>query len=742
MLRFGMHMSLRSGREALVRLLVTALSVAIGVGLLLSALAMYHAYRDALAKPCWQCTTTSPTRPGVAGCGTPARTSTPGTPSNGWMSRPSARGGPVVPGLPAMPAAGQYYASPALWPRSSGRYRTTSWATGTRAHSPAPSARPGCKARTTSRSSSVRRRQTCTARQHTHHRVAAIQTAPRGLSSTQFYQFGFALGAVALLVPMLVLIGNATRMAAARREERYAAMRLVGAERSQINVIASVEAVIGAVLGALAGIGMYAVLRPLLGGIPLLGYRFFDDTITPTAWGYVAALLVVPAAAAVACLISLRRVQISPLGVTRRVTPPAPSVWRVLPLAVGLIVFIVPLAVRDPRQPDIGLAPLGLALIMIGLVIGGGWLTMRTAYALARLWPGPASLLAARRMADDPRTTFRSVSGLVLAVFVGTLIAAVVPAALAAQQAPSATALNQVMRVLPHGPVEKTASLPGGLLDQLHAFPGVAVLPIHGPVASGDVHFEQGEGPPPSIIACADLAAFSPIGHCAPGQPAVTADTSSMTTDNLAFLDRALPMVTSTSPPYAGDPSALPLNLILINVDSSATLERIRTFLSVTYPGLTSGPGSAPQTFGEVAAVRAALYRELGNVMLIVVGLTLLVAGASLAIAVGGGVIDRRRPFTLLRVTGTSSAVLRRVVLLEALLPLLSATIVAALVGLATSIPINRVLNPTASTATLHLPDPTYYLTMAAGLAISLAVIAATLPILSRVTAPDSVRFE
>ena len=92
--------------------------------------------------------------------------------------------------------------------------------------------------------------------------VSAIDQAPHGLSTSQFYKFGFALGAVALLVPMVVLIGTATRMAAARREERYAAMRLVGATGRQINVIASVDAVLGALLGAALGIGVYFALRP------------------------------------------------------------------------------------------------------------------------------------------------------------------------------------------------------------------------------------------------------------------------------------------------------------------------------------------------------------------------------------------------------------------------------------------------------------------------------------------------
>ncbi len=44
----------------------------------------------------------------------------------------------------------------------------------------------------------------------------------------------------------------------------------------------------------------------------------------------------VPVAAAVVARLALRRVNISPLGVTRRVTPAPPRAWRVLPLLAGL----------------------------------------------------------------------------------------------------------------------------------------------------------------------------------------------------------------------------------------------------------------------------------------------------------------------------------------------------------------------------------------------------------------------
>ena len=61
----------------------------------------------------------------------------------------------------------------------------------------------------------------------------------------------------------------------------------------------------------------------------------------------------------------------------------------------------------------------------------------------------------------------------------------------------------------------------------------------------------------------------------------------------------------------------------------------------------------------------------------IAVALTLIVAGCSLAVPVGGSLVERKRPFTLLRVTGTPTSTLYRVVFLEAVLPLVAATVVA-----------------------------------------------------------------
>lgn len=118
--------------------------------------------------------------------------------------------------------------------------------------------------------------------------------------------------------------------------------------------------------------------------------------------------------------------------------------------------------------------------------------------------------------------------------------------------------------------------------------------------------------------------------------------------------------------------------------------------------------------------------------------LTLLVAGCSLAVSAGGGILERKRPFTLLRLTGTPMSSLARVVLLESVLPLLAAAVVAAGAGWALAATVATSLSNSA----LPFPGWPYFATAGAGLVISLAVILLTLPLLGRLTRTQSARFE
>ena len=142
--------------------------------------------------------------------------------------------------------------------------------------------------------------------------------------------------ALALLLPVLIFIGTATRLSAARREQRFAAMRLVGATPRQVSLIAAVESAVAAAVGVAIGFGLFFVLRIPLAAIPFTGQPFFPAELSLSLPDILVVAVGVPAAAAVAARLALRRVNISPLGVTRRVTPAPPRAWRVLPLLAGL----------------------------------------------------------------------------------------------------------------------------------------------------------------------------------------------------------------------------------------------------------------------------------------------------------------------------------------------------------------------------------------------------------------------
>jgi hypothetical protein len=232
------------------------------------------------------------------------------------------------------------------------------------------------------------------------------------------------------------------------------------------------------------------------------------------------------------------------------------------------------------------------------------------------------------------------------------------------------------------------------------------------------------------------------LGQCAPGAAAVQVTDASLFDDNPLFNTKAF--VSASDPAYHGTLAGLPLQAVLVRVNGPATLERVRTYLAVNAPPQTSiGPGQSatpPRTFGETLQIRTQRADTLENLVYAAVALTLIVAGCSLAVAVGGGLVERKRPFTLLRVGGTGVGVLSSVVLLEAAVPLVAATLLAAGIAYGTSVLAFVRLAP-AGTAIPQLGH-TYFDLMSGGLVLAFGVIAVTLPLLRRMTAPGNVRFE
>ena len=783
MIGFGLRLVVSGGREAVIRFLVLAAAVGLGVGLLLTAVAGTNAVNAWNDSHAWMWTGTSSVPRSQAPAGIaplwwhPGSDTFDGQTIDRFDVAATGTSSPVPPGITHDPGPGEYYASPALAAllRSTpanelaGRYPGRLAGTiGDAAlaspnslviiigHAPAQLARTPGSTQVTSIATAVPAR-------------FSDQLNPKGLDfmpSDQGIQSSgidliLSVVALGMLTPVLIFIATATRLSAARREQRFAAMRLAGATRRQVSMLAAVESTVAGVLGVAAGFGIFFLLRIPVAGIPFFGQPFFPGQLSLSPPDIFAVAIGVPVAAAVAARLALRRVQISPLGVSRRVTPKPPRAWRVLPLLVGLadLGFFVVRGGQLSVDAETQVLVSGFLLIIVGLVIAGPWLTMAAARVMARRTSRPAALLAARRLADDPRAAFRAVSGLVLALFITTVavVAITTQDAKDVTRFGSASAASVVQDQLAdqtYGPASRAnplttgpgpAAPAGPLAVQLRAIPGVQGvvvvradprLTIPGALVGSTAYPGGPLVPVPAgVVSCAQLAAVPALGRCPAGAAAAAFPKDGLGEGGLWGVQTA-----GITWPAANVPAARldSLGVDAINVATNGSvpaIEQARTVLesAPAYPAI-----NAPSTLGDLVAQDRTsndAYRQLANTVVLV---SLPIAGCTLAAAIAAGLADRKRPFSLLRLTGARLATLRRVVSLESAVPLLAVAAVAIGAGFGAAAEYASV----AQHYPMVAPGIAYYLITAGGILAALCIIAATFPLLARITGPEVARNE
>ena len=432
--------------------------------------------------------------------------------------------------------------------------------------------------------------------------------------------------ALAILAPVLIFIATATRLSAARREERFAAMRLAGATRRQVSLLAATESTVAGILGVAAGFGIFFLLRIPVAGIPFIGQPFFPAELSLSLPDILVVAIGVPVFAAVAARLALRRVHISPLGVARRATPKPPRAWRVVPLLAGLAelgfwtVHGHPASIPGQIQAFVS----SFALIIVGLFIAGPWLTMAAARAMARWTSRPGTLIAARRLADDPRAAFRAVSGLVLALFITTVAVVAITTQDAKNltrwgSAAEANVLTDQVSASSQaagssGPGASQGTAPRGRprpprrsTARLRGIPGVqGVLVVRAdprltiPGTFHDLGANQGStGPVPAgVVSCAQLATVPALGRCPAGATAAAFPADGFN-GPLFGTD-----TTTITWPAANVPASRldTLGVDAINVATDGTtpaVEQARTLLenAHAYPAV-----STPSTIGDIVA--------------------------------------------------------------------------------------------------------------------------------------------
>ena len=560
--------------------------------------------------------------------------------------------------------------------------------------------------------------------------------------ASQVYRIVAAIGALAILAPVLLLIAIVTDLGAAQRAERFATLRLIGATPGRVARLAAAETAATSALGAVAGIVLYLALIPAAARLTIGSSRFFArDLLTSPAVMALTAAGVVGGATAVSWW-RTRRAGIGPLGASRERRERAPHPVRLLPLLLGLAGLT---AVRATREWDMSPTAVAGLLIgsflatMLGLLWAGPLLTCWAARSARRGASSAAQVMGLGRLAQHPRAAFRAVGGLVVAMYAVTLFAVAITAAAGVREVESEPGRLDPTALFTTPATADPAALEP-VVERLRAVPGVATVSLGRTQAPGPEQAQPGQAPGPGqgqgqrssgprlVLPAQDARALGAAGADSP--------TGWVSVDWGWVLGEPADPVPADPPQAGGAPTAgAPVLLVATDGDPGA-LERARTaMVGAVGADLVAYPVSRHDIRAVQADATENQFAALGYIgILIAAG----VSTASLAGSTVSSLLARRRVLGLLRLTGMPHTVLRRVVAYETLLPV--ACVLALSIGAA--VYTAWVLITGTSARSIGWPAGPYYAVVGACLALLGAAVLASAGAGARMVSGTAVRFE
>lgn len=254
---------------------------------------------------------------------------------------------------------------------------------------------------------------------HPHERLVEVQESA-GVPLSMPYIF-LALFASLLVVPTLLgLLTQAARANLGGREEQLAILRLIGATSGQVRGMMILDALRQALVGLGIGTVLYLVSVPAWSLLTFQEKRIetwemFTWWVVPVAW------VVVLVLAAASVWLALRRVAVTPLGVTKKVPPKGQSVVTLvisLAAAIALYRYLSTLTIAPGADATEFFATLIVAagVLMVNALIAVG--VIQLIARISYLLPGSATYVATRRVGRGVRTTWKRVAALYFVAFI------------------------------------------------------------------------------------------------------------------------------------------------------------------------------------------------------------------------------------------------------------------------------------------------------------------------------------
>ncbi len=493
------------------------------------------------------------------------------------------------------------------------------------------------------------------------------------------------VGVVVLLVPSLVLVASASRLTAARRERRLAALRLAGATPAQVTRMVAAETGLAALAGAVIGVAVSPVLHSVATWVPWGGGTWFARDFMVPLPVIVTVAVAVPVLVMGAAVAGLRRVVNTPLMAAGGHTVKPLSKVRLLIVPAAALLFFWTLSMANESSTALLPMLVSLGILMWSPTVVGPWVTSALGGVFTKVWRRPSALLAGRRLRDDPKSAYRASAGVVLAVFAGSMALTLMPSLESEAGYYSAYRENVLYLSTDSERAAEIGSVANAGLREYDLAQRATTV--------GQVQLEQGESYLSGyVVSCADAKVLLPVDLTCRSTPAIYAPAgTSLTT--LEFTDSREP----EKRPLPGEPVAAPIGVVLIDpallpadvpldgVDvavpaDESTREAARTALLAASGGaqVISKETKLNEQNTELA--------DLRRVTVIGLVTASVLAGLSAAIATAGSVMDRRRTFGALMAAGTPVRTLAKALRAEAALPALVSTIGAGALGTAVGV--------------------------------------------------------
>jgi putative ABC transport system permease protein len=549
------------------------------------------------------------------------------------------------------------------------------------------------------------------------------------------YQAVTIIGGIAVLMPVLLLVGIVTQLGATERRERFATLRLIGAPTRVITAISAWETAATALVGGVAGIALAYALRPVAALVSIDSGTFYVDDLTVSLPVSILVVLATVVASTVTAVLRIRAAQIGPLGAARSMVERAPSWRRLILLVAGLLLmiettFAVMLGIDVPLQGV--LLIIGFVMTAIGLLIAGPYLTFLAGRLMSRFSTSAEGVIAANRIRRTPAATFRAVSGLVVAVFMVSVFAGAATTGTPEQLSGGA---------LPAGALVQSVSSNSGSIEERNqeldnALAGVAETPGVTGVARLFVQEESDSVFVGGFVMSLDSA--ETLGLVA-AEESVPAGPFVWTPFDLVYLTDSTRFQAQNADAITAETTVYSSAVVVTTDGTPAAIERARTALELAPIAAmaTAPPGTPLELAGETVDTMAASYASLAYLG---IGVATFIAAFSLAISAVAAVLDRKRVLGLLRLLGMPVSALRRIVGYEAAVPLLA--VVALSIGLGFGVAQMILVGLTGGSRTIGWPDPRFLIALGASAVLAAAAVVTTFGTIRRNTEVTTTRFE